>query len=108
MSLTGPMTCARRGCANPIRQSGGVGRETCGPACQRALSRERAREANPTELDRLRMAAARPRFDDELPPSADALDASLGLDPWCTGCESSRVPGGGLCPRCLADEERGP
>jgi len=42
--------------------------------------------------------------DTEVPP--EALEASLGLDPWCPGCSSRRVPGGSLCHRCVADEVR--
>ncbi len=61
------------------------------------------------EVERLRREVEELRaraVDPELPPDPAALESSLGIAPWCTVCESRRVPGGGLCRACLADEAR--
>lgn len=60
------------------------------------------------ELDTLRAEVERLRAADGewLPAEPADLEATLGLDPRCSGCGRRRVPGGGLCERCLDDERR--
>lgn len=72
---------------------------TEGPVVER-----KRRRASTAEVERLRAELAVLRADEEVPPSAEDLDRTLGLA-RCSGC-SRRVVVPGLCPGCSADEKR--
>jgi hypothetical protein len=109
-----------RDCWNDVRRSFGDDIWNLWPALE-ALVGDRVLERIPDPQrpgpgrrpsPRFRVLASAPvaLYDDEVPPTADALEASLGIAPrlrlpQCPGC-SRPAPEGGLCRGCLADEAR--